>query len=574
MRIVRPVCCFWLGLLLATLVSGQAAPGLRSGWESRYLNQTLFLKMPVPADSLKVQVTGGHFQVLGDRNAPALFLVGQQIRISDLDFGSRHIEFKIVSIDQRQDSKIRFQFDGGIDASFNAVLDKFFTSSLDYREVEDAKRDFLKGHYLQFVESSASLTRLTPQQVQEIYARTNPVSVGVWEDLQGLQSRLQEQNQSIASLIREKTALEAKLKGLQQQAMDLVTTGKDAKEKLRGLQTSESDLKKQLGQKHQELESLQRSIRAACTEMGLAPSASLSPAELLQKLSQTYLQLHAGTQAYQARIKQMTEALETAAASQQSLEEQLARSGQEQADLKQQIEILSTQDKDLAGQMLQLQQLKNVIQSKLLSKSLLKVRTERRKTASEQVIEARLSLKEIPLGSLVITAPIEISPGQTMRLTLENRLKTGRDLAKIQDPDLQTLLQNLREFPQMKVSIEHRSPHFELKEIQSPERDNTNLFVWEIIPKAGQDVDLIFQFQSRIENDTLPILELPLSVPYPTVERTIVQYLQPVPLGIGIAAGLLLALPFFLIHRRKSPPAPPPPAQSATKSRHFGNKEL
>jgi hypothetical protein len=78
-----------------------------------------------------------------------------------------------------------------------------------------------------------------------------------------------------------------------------------------------------------------------------------------------------------------------------------------------------------------------------------------------------------------------------------------------------------------------------------------------------------------VEGEAMPVFDVPVSVPYPTIEKKLAEFFEPLPTAIGILIGLLLALPFFLIRRRRHGKAePPPPEEPRSGSMHFDNKEL
>ena len=74
--------------------------------------------------------------------------------------------------------------------------------------------------------------------------------------------------------------------------------------------------------------------------------------------------------------------------------------------------------------MLQLQREKSVVQSKLLSQSLLRIQVDRRRSETAVTYAASLRLKNLDLGSILVTTPLAVDPAKPTRFTLENRLKT------------------------------------------------------------------------------------------------------------------------------------------------------
>src|SRR5690606_34083455 len=135
--------------------------------------------------------------------------------------------------------------------------------------------------------------------------------------------------------------------------------------------------------------------------------------------------------------------------------------------------VLATKDKDLAREMFQLQHDKNVIQSKLLSRQVLSFRVNREQQANRRTYRVDVRLKELPLGAVEITAPATLAAGRPQRLTLAAAMRPARELDPRQDPDLALLLKYLKDFPQLAFTLENRTARLELRQIQSPERDNT-----------------------------------------------------------------------------------------------------
>jgi hypothetical protein len=563
-------------LVLIRAVSGQDQPGGREALAAQYLHKTLYLKIPVTSDSFKAVISAGRYRILSEKGKSTLFPVGEKVRITDVDLGGREVKVKIQSLDQRRQAELRFVLSAQGEVfpagDVAAVLGKFFTPGLSYADIDGAKRDYLEDQYNGFVEAESAAADMSTAAVNDAVVRVNPAGRALGQDVHNLQAKVQEQAAAIAALEKEKAAIHSRLTALQQEKQILDSAGRDHQERNRQLQSSESDLRRQLQRKTQDLDGIVRSIRAAGTELGLNAPPATPPEEVLQRLSRAYLQMSAGNNAYQARVKQLEGSLAQSQVEIAALNAELGKNRQEQQDLAKQIDIISTKDKALAQQLLQLQREKSIVQSKLLSQSLLRIQVDRQRSEKTLAYTATLRLKNLDLGSIVVTAPLAVDPAEPTRFTLENRLKSPEELSRLSDPDLAVLLKHLKDFPRLTVAVERRSAHFDLQLIQSPERDNTSLWVWQVTPKDKQDVDLVLRFSSSIEGEPLPIFGLPLSIPYPTMEKTLAKFFQPVPVGLGVIIGLLAALPFFLIQRRRH--SPKPSAHAARKHLRLGDKEF
>ena len=367
--------------------------------------------------------------------------------------GGREVKLKIQSLDQRRQAELRFVLSAQGDVfpagDVAAVLGKFFTPGLSYADIDGAKRDYLEDQYNAFVEAESAAADMSAAAVNDAVVRANPAGRALGQDVHNLQAKVQEQAAAIAALEKEKAAINARLTALQQEKQILDSAGRDYQERNRQLQTAETDLRKQLQRKTQDLDGVVRAIRAAGTELGLNAPPATPPEEVLQRLSRSYLQMSAGNNAYQARVKQLEGSLAKSQEELAALNAELNKNRQDQQDLAKQLDIVTTKDKALAQQMLQLQREKSVVQSKLLSQSLLRIQVDRRRSEKTLAYTATLRLKSLDLGNIVVTAPLAVNPAEPTRFTLENRLKSPAELARLSDPDLAMLLKHLKDFPRL-----------------------------------------------------------------------------------------------------------------------------
>lgn len=395
-------------------------------------------------------------------------------------------------------------------------------------------------------------------------------------DTDRIQARIRELSTALDSVTHERDSLKSRLASLQQEKAVSEMAGRDKGERLKALQTSEADLRKQLTNKTKDYDRVVRAIQSASSEAGIKSEANATPARLLELLSRACLQASAGNSAYRTRINQLQDELAHAQTQNRDISSRLEQISGERDACEQRFTALARQDKQLAQKMMDLQHEKQLLETKFLSRQLLAVQVTRRRTEDKQVATATLTIRQHPIGTLTLTAPREATPTRPVRCTLEIQLKSPADLAKFQDPEIDTILKHFKDFPKLMVSVDKRSGQFRLKEVQSPEKDNTNLWVWEATPDMNQDVDLAFRFSTRLENEAYPLFELPVSVPYPSVEKLLGQAFQPLPLLIGCALGIMITLPFFLFRRRRVRPSGPsgPESEQRPRSLQLGDKEL
>jgi len=563
---------------------------LQQVYITRYLNKALYLKMPVPGRELTLAVrSGGEYRPDFEATTyQPLFTLGEKVRIIDIDFGGRDITFEIASFDGAKKANIRFEFpaelDGPFTASddFNTVLARVFTLGLTPADLDQAPQEYITDRYRQFVREQARLSSLPESRIHRLVLPENPAAQALQQDVDNLQSRVSEQTRALETSRAELEQIRQESRDLQQNKALLQSAARDYQERIQALEERISRLEARNRSLSGERDDLAQTVRRTVGEAGLAETATGTPPQMLEALGREFRQVQSANRAYQSRIARLEADLAAAERRQadqavriDTLTAELDDARRQMADLETQLTLLTTRDQKKAAQLMELQRQKNIIESKLLSQNLLDIRTERRTTDDHQEIIIRLAFEEKELGTITVTAPRELTAGGPNRLTLQNECRPAEELRRDASSELRLILDHIKQFPDFRILLEPRSQGFQINAVQSPQRDNTDLWVWEIRPEAHTPAEVVFRFQSMVDGEAMPVFDVPLAVPYPTLEKTLAEFFQPLPTAMGILIGLLLALPFVLIRRRRrAPTEPPPPETPRTASMHFDNKEL
>ncbi|MBN2430968.1 MAG: hypothetical protein JXQ27_05805 [Acidobacteria bacterium] len=588
---------FLNNLLIGTLLVVMGSTGwagidrnLQQVYITRYLNKAFYLKLPVPGRELTIAVqAGGQYRPDFESTAyQPLFALREKVRIVDIDFGGRDITFEIAAFDGSKKAKIRFEFstelDGPFTASdnFNAVLARVFTLGLTPADLDQAPQEYISDRYRQFIRDQARLSSLPESGVHRLVLPENPAAQALQQDVDNLQSRIRQQTTELGISRSELEKARNELREIQQNKAILQSAARDYQERIQNLDERIARLQTQNRSLEADQNNLHQTIRRTIGEIGLGEGAAGTPERMLDALSQEFRKARSANRAYQTRITQLEADLVEAgrlqteqAARIDSLTKEIEEARRNIADLNMQLTLLTTQDQKKAAQLMELQRQKNIIESKLLSQNLLDIQTERRTTDEQQEIIIRLAFEAQDLGAVTITAPRELSAAGPNRLTLRNQCRPAGELRLDASAELRLILDYVKQFPEFQILLEPRSKGFQIKNVQSPLRDNTDLWVWEIQPEAHRAAELVFRFQSMVDGEAMPVFDVPLAVPYPTLEKTLAEFFQPLPTAMGILIGLLLALPFLLIRRRRARTEPPPPPETPRAgSMHFDNKEL
>ncbi len=132
---------------------------IQSSYIQSYENKAMFLKVPIRG---RRQVI--HVRVNGSRLDPSSvietlrFKVGDQVRITQVDFRGDAVRFKIASLDLTRESEIEYRFRLDLQdhfpqrGAFDVTLKATLTEGLSYIDIESAKQEFIEGEFDQFVE--------------------------------------------------------------------------------------------------------------------------------------------------------------------------------------------------------------------------------------------------------------------------------------------------------------------------------------------------------------------------------------------------------------------------------------
>lgn len=135
---------------------------IQSSYIQNYENKAMFLKVPIRGRRQIIQVS-----VSGSRLDPASitdplrFKVGDQVRITDVNFRGDSVRFKLSSLDFTRESELEFRFRQDLQdhfpqrGAFDITLKATLTEGLSYTDIESARQEFIEGEFDQFVEQLA-----------------------------------------------------------------------------------------------------------------------------------------------------------------------------------------------------------------------------------------------------------------------------------------------------------------------------------------------------------------------------------------------------------------------------------
>ena len=91
---------------------------IQEKYRRSYEGKALFLRTPVFAERKYVDLSGGSFRFEPDPTGTARFKVGEQVRITGMDFGGEEIRFRISAIAGGNIAEVIFRFDASLKEDF------------------------------------------------------------------------------------------------------------------------------------------------------------------------------------------------------------------------------------------------------------------------------------------------------------------------------------------------------------------------------------------------------------------------------------------------------------------------
>lgn len=291
-RAVWGVCLVCSSLAAAGSVLAGVSREVENEYRARYANRAMFLRLPVFGERQIVYPRGGGAVAEPAGALPLTFKVGEQVRITDLDFKDATIEFRLSSIDLTRRAVLIFNFGQSLTHTFpqrdtfEAALTATFTEGITYRDIDDAKDQYIRNQFDRTVRQFAETTESTPDAVLEAMARAIP-------SYRQLQQRLEEaeqQNRDLAASLKEEEAAKGKalseLESLRRRASELEKTGSLAQRERDELTSERDRLRRELQELQTANRRFQEQISAVAAKLDVQVDSNAQLGRQVQSLSQ------------------------------------------------------------------------------------------------------------------------------------------------------------------------------------------------------------------------------------------------------------------------------------------------
>ncbi|MFQ5741864.1 MAG: hypothetical protein ACE5JX_22950 [Acidobacteriota bacterium] len=424
------VCCcgpsFWL--------YGGVKKELEGYYVQKYKNKAIFLKIPVRGfrQTVLVRAAGPRLE-RSNLSQPLAFKVGDQVRITHVNFKDDFVRFKIASIGLTRDSEIVFQFPGSLTSefpdrkAFDAALDFALTEGISYKEIDSAKEKYIQKQFDLLVEQFAATTDTSKDFVIQTLSEQNPEYLQARQDLASKENEVtrlrgqlkresERRGESESQLNRLKRELEQAESNLQSVSLDRTSLAR-RRDKLererRRLQAENEKLRAKRSEYERQVNELIEGLDMKAVSNADLGNQVQSLSSIVQDLKSQRADLSQSFQRVSREVKDLRRTNRGLSTKVENLEKARSR-------LASDLRALTSDKKSLTGRYHQERKENEILRTanSLGAALQLKQRRERRDKGEYQVSDVYLLSKKI--GSLEVQIPGH--PGATclVRFTLDS----------------------------------------------------------------------------------------------------------------------------------------------------------
>ncbi len=291
-KAIRFACWVFPGFIAAASLLGGVSREVENEYRARYANRALFLKLPVYGERQVVYPREGGVVPEPGGALPLTFKVGEQVRITDLDFKDSAIEFRLSSVDLVKRGVLVFSFGQSLTHTFaqrdvfEAALAASFTEGLTYRDIDQAKEQYIQGQFDRLVRQFAETTGSAPDAVLESMLRAIPQ----YRELQQRAEENEQRARALAASLKEeqgtRTKAVAEVEGLRRRVSELERSGSTVQRERDELTAERDRLRRELQELQSANRRFQEQVSAVAAKLDVQLDSNAQLGRQVQSLSQ------------------------------------------------------------------------------------------------------------------------------------------------------------------------------------------------------------------------------------------------------------------------------------------------
>ncbi len=394
---------------------------LQSHYLERYLNKTFFLRIPMHGSLQVVEVkTTSRLDPLTQTD-PLTFKVGEQVRVTGLEFKDRSIRFRVSSPDGSAEGMVFFRFYQPLEqyfeqqGDFEAALTFAFTEGVSYRDIDAAKISFIENQYKELINKFVASTGTSKEFVIQRIAEQNPRYRKAIQDLQELEARVTGLKMRMVEAGKELASEQTRSRNLEQQ-LEEITTELDeekeeqlrilgqrdqARENTRRLQTQRDELKRAQ-------ETYERQVTHLVSSLDVEQRSGEEVGSKVESIESFVSQLQTARFNLSNQLAEVQGQVSTLQDENQKLRQELTSTESTNKRLSSRLRALTSDKKSINAQYLEMREQKEILERADAISRALRVESLLDPGAEEESLGGHFFLGSQLLGTLRIAPPEQV----------------------------------------------------------------------------------------------------------------------------------------------------------------------
>ncbi len=432
--VLQLLCYAWL---LALPLLGGVSKAIQNGYVQTYENRAMYLKIPIHGarQIVFVQRAGSTLDTSG-MGQIALFKIGDQVRITDVEFKSSYVRFKLSSVEGTKFSELHFMFPRELTnlfpqkAYFDEALNYALTQGRSYRDIEEARESFVENQFDRLLDQFAVTAGISRDQLIRRIAEESP--------------DLQQSRSDLAARSRELKQQQGLLTDEKSRSQTLAQENSGLKRKVREAETGADSLKEERLDLLDERDLLRRELAKLESEQAEWQRRSMQHEQQVDDLIRNLDVQSDSSNELGSKVASLSNVISSLKEEESRLSDKLSESGRRVTDLLNQNTDLQEEVRKLKNQKARLDSNLKVLTTgkNSINKTLLEVQQERDNLQAARVLQSALNWQTQPLNMVLgntRTAVIALHDYKIAEFELEEPKTVDRPYSfvlRLESPDL------------------------------------------------------------------------------------------------------------------------------------------
>ena len=405
---------------------------LQNHYLERYLNKTIFLRVPIYGlrQSVDARESGSRLDTASQGEA-LVFKVGEQVRVTRLEFKDRSIRFRLSALDASRQAAVFFQFAQPLQEYFaqqGAFEDSLlfaFTEGVSYQEIDSAKAAFIESQYEELIRTFAATTGTSREFVVHKIAEQNPEYKKAIKEAAQLATKASSLETKLAAAAQKLAAEESRSANLRQQLEEVTVEVDEEKEERLRILDQRDEARAEIRKLQAEIDQIKRSqatyekqVKDLMTSLDAEPGDSNAPDSNVGSLGVFVSKLQTARSTLSTQLAEVQGQVAALQSEAEELRKNLVSAERNNRRLSSRLRALTSDKKSINAQYLQMREQKEILETADALSKALRVEVPADPESDEGWLENRFYLDSKLLGTVRIAPPEQVGAPARVEMSL------------------------------------------------------------------------------------------------------------------------------------------------------------